>query len=268
MSHTQRQWIAIALFIVSLGLLTGCGKTVPAGARGVYFNWRTGTDVNQQLPEGWNWIAPWNRIYMYDVRIKDQIETLTMLTEDQLTISTDISIRYRPAPDEVAQLHQEVGHDYYNVLIRPALRNQARDVIASYPSIEAYTKRNDIQNRVFEGLTKVLEGKHIVVEAIMMRSMDFPKQVTEAIERKLAMKQEAEKMKFVLEKESLEAERKRVEARGIADFQKIVSEGLNEDLLKWKGIEATLELAQSPNAKVVVIGQGKEGLPIILGGDN
>ncbi|MCB9477789.1 MAG: prohibitin family protein [Deltaproteobacteria bacterium] len=268
MSHRTRQWIAISLFVVSLGLLTGCGKTVPAGARGVYFNWRTGTDVNENLKEGWNWVAPWNRVYLYDVRVKDATETLTVLTEDQLTIKTDISVRYRPDPDQVAKLHQEVGPNYYEVLIGPAIRNQVRDVIAGFSSIDAYTKRNEIQKGIFDNLTTALDGKHIVVEAIMLRAMDFPQQVTEAIERKLAMKQEAEKMKFVLEKESLEAERKRVEARGIADFQKIVSEGLNEDLLKWKGIEATLELAQSPNAKVVVIGQGKEGLPIILGGDN
>ena len=245
--------------------LTGCGRNVPPGAKGIYFNWRSGTDTQNVLSEGWHWLMPWNKIYLYDVRMKDNLENLSILTADQLNIATDLSIRYRPLPEEVGQLHQNVGPNYYQVLISPTLRNVAREVIASYASIDAYTKRQEIQKKIFDSVTEKLNGKNILVEQVMLRNMDFPKMVTDAIERKLAMKQEAEKMKYVLEKEGLEAERKRVEAQGIADFQKIVSQGINENLLRWKGIEATINLAESGNAKVVVIGSNKDGLPLILG---
>lgn len=251
--------------VLALIVLSGCGRTVPPGGRGVYFNWRTGTDATIALGEGWHWIAPWNRLYIYDVRIKDAVEKLSILTKDQLNIKTDLSIRYRPVSEEVANLHQKVGPGFYETLIRPVVRNQTREVISGYESVEAYTLRAEIEAKIYESVTEKLKGRSVHIEAIMLRNMDFPKSVTDAIERKLAMKQEADKMKYVLEKEKLEAERKRVEAKGIADFQKIVSEGINEALLRWKGIEATLALAQSPNAKVVVIGAGKDSLPLILG---
>lgn len=253
--------LALLLFVS----LSGCGRSVPAGAKGVYFNWRSGTDVKVALSEGWHWLMPWNSIYLYDVRMKDNLEKLSILTADQLNIKTDLSIRYRPAPAEVGILHQEIGPDYYKVVISPILRNVTREIIASYKSIDAYAKRQEIQVSIYESVVKRLEGKHVIVEQVMLRDMQFPKSVTEAIERKLAMKQEAEKMKYVLEKESLEAERKRVEAKGISDFQRIVSQGINENLLRWKGIEATLTLATSQNAKVVVVGSGDDGLPLILG---
>ncbi len=257
-----------ALLIALLSLVfvaTGCGTTVPSGGRGVYFNWRSGTDVSKIYGEGWHWIAPWNRMYIYDVRIKDQQEKLSILTEDQLNISTDLSVRYRPDSEKVAVLHSKVGAGFYEILIRPVIRNQTREVISSYKSIEAYLRRTEIEQKIFDSVNEKLKGKNVVIEAVMLRNMDFPKSVTEAIERKLAMKQEAEKMKFVLEKEKLEAERKSVEAKGIAEFQRIVSEGINENLLRWKGIEATISLAESQNAKVVVVGSGKDGLPLILG---
>ena len=265
MKRLMLKMIVLATLLTALVSLTGCGKTVPAGHRGVYFNWRTGTDVSQSFTEGWHWLAPWNGIVLYDVRVKDQEENLSVLTKDQLNITADLSIRVLPNPDKVAMMHQDVGQDYYATLVRPTVRNVAREVIAGYESIAAYTKRSEIQDKIFEGLIAKLEGKPIIIQTVMLRNMDFPKSVTDAIERKLAMKQEAEKMKFVLEKERLEAERKSVEAKGIADFQLIVTRGINDNLLRWKGIEATLKLAESANTKVVVIGQGQDGMPLILG---
>ncbi len=265
MAQAIRKAAMLIVLITLVSFMTGCGTTVPSGGRGVYFNWRAGTDVTTIYGEGWHWIAPWNRMYIYDVRIKDQQEKLSILTQDQLNISTDLSIRFRPDAGKVATLHSEIGPGYYEILIRPVIRNQTRDVISSYQSIEAYLRRTEIEKKIFDSVNERLKGKSVVIEAIMLRNMDFPKSVTEAIERKLAMKQEAEKMKYVLEKERLEADRKTVEAKGIADFQRIVSDGINENLLRWKGIEATMALAQSPNAKVVVVGAGKDGLPLILG---
>ena len=257
--------VGILLILFILASMSGCGRTVPAGGKGIYFNWRSGTDTELTLDEGWHWLMPWNRIYIYDVRMKDNLEKLSVLSADQLNITTDISIRYRPLSDEVAKIHQEVGPDYYNVLVSPTLRNVTREVISGFQSIDAYTKRQEIQSNIQEKIIEKLTGKHIFVEQVMLRTMDFPPAVTQAIERKLAMKQEADTMKFVLEKEKLEADRKRLEAQGIADFQQIVSKGINDNLLRWKGIEATLKLAESTNSKVVVIGSAKDGLPLILG---
>ena len=265
MKRVLAKGLALSLLVVMALVLSGCGRTVPSGAKGVYFNWRTGTDVEKVLNEGWNWVAPWNTIFLYDVRIKDKQEKLSILTKDQLNIQTDLSIRFRIEPLKVASLHKVVGPTFYDTVVQPTVRNVAREVIATYESIDAYTKRAEIQDKIFQGVETKLEGKYIILQAIMLRNMDFPKSVTDAIERKLAMKQEAEKMKYVLEKEALEAERKRVEAKGIADFQNIVARGLNDNLLRWKGIEATLKLAESANAKVVVIGSGEDGMPLILG---
>ncbi|MDP8225403.1 MAG: prohibitin family protein [Candidatus Lernaella stagnicola] len=265
MRRIATKLLVLFLLIMVLGVLSGCGKTIPAGHRGVYFNWRAGTDTGTALTEGWNWLAPWNRIYLYDVRVKDQQEDLSILTRDQLNIKCDLSIRFQPVADKVGILHQNIGPEYYTTIVRPTVRNVTREVIAGYDSIDAYTKRSEIQDTIFKGVVAKLDQKPIAISAIMLRNMDFPRSVTDAIERKLAMKQEAEKMKFVLEKERLEAERKRVEARGIADFQIIVTKGINENLLRWKGIEATLKLAESQNSKVVVIGGAGDGLPLILG---
>ena len=211
-------------------------------------------------------MLPWNSIYLYDVRIKDKVETMSILTRDQLNIKTDISIRFRPDPASVAKLQVEIGDRYYDQIVGPTLRSVARDVISSYTSIEAYTKRAEIQKTIQDQVANTLVPKNVLTEAILLRSMDFPPQVIKAIEEKIAMQQESEKMAFVLEKERKEAERKRIEAKGIADFQTIVSQGINSNLLRWKGIEATLKLAESSNAKVVVIGAGEDGMPIILGG--
>lgn len=257
----------IAALVVVVSLLSGCGRTVPPGHRGIYFNWRAGTDVNNILLEGFHFLLPWNRIYLYDVRVKDRLESLKILTKDQLNISTEVSIRYRPVAEKVGTIQVEVGEEYYKQLIGPTLRNVARVVISSYAGIEAYAKRQEIQTEIEEKVRVKLEGKNIHIEAVLLRNMEFPEQVAKAIDEKMAMQQESEKMFYVLEKEAKEAERKSIEAKGIADFQRIVSDGINANLLKWKGIEATLKLAESGNAKIVVIGAGKDGMPLILGND-
>ena len=254
--------------LLAVGLAgSGCGMSIDAGHRGVYYNWRTGTDTKNVLGEGWQWLAPWNKMIQYDVRAKDRMEQLTALTQDQLQIKADISIRYRLTPTKVGELHANVGPKFYQMLIQPVLRNATRDVISRYTSLEAYRNRAKVQKEIADAITPALSKYDFFTpEAVMMRHMEFPKVVVAAIERKLTMKQEAEREKFKLEKAKIEAQRKIVEATATAKAQAILKAELTDTLLKWKGIEATLKLAESPNTKVVVVGGGESGgLPLILG---
>ena len=265
MMRISTRFIALLLTVVFASTLMGCGTSVPPGCKGIYYNWRTGTDVEKTYNEGFEFVAPWNDLIVYDVRVTDQKEALKILCLDQLNLSMDMSVRYRPDPENIGLLHTKIGPDFYEKIIAPVLRNITRDTVAKYESMEAYLNRDSIESTIMESVVESLKDRPFIIEAVMLRNIDFPKKVTDAIEAKLAMKQEAEKMKYVLQKEELEAQRKSVEAKGIADFQRIVSQGINENLLRWKGIEATMALAESPNSKVVVIGSGKDGLPLILG---
>ncbi len=219
------------------------------------------------LGEGFQWLAPWNKIMMYDVRAKDRMEQLTALTQDQLQIKADISIRYRLVSKKVGELHANVGPKFYQMLIQPILRNSTRNVISRYTSLEAYKNRAKVQKEIADAIHPALKKyDYFSTEAVMLRHMEFPQMVVKAIERKLSMKQEAEQEKFKLEKAKIAAQRKIVEATATAKAQAILKSELNEILLKWKGIEATLKLAESSNTKVVVVGSGDTGLPLILGG--
>jgi regulator of protease activity HflC (stomatin/prohibitin superfamily) len=195
------------------------------------------------------------------------MEKLTVLSQDQLQIVTEISIRYRLVPSTVGKLHANVGPEFYQMLIQPVLRNSTRDVVSRYNSIDAYRNRAKIQNEIQAAIKSALRKyAYFSTEAIMLRNMEFPKTVIHAIEMKLAKKQEAEREKFALEKAKIEAQRKIVEAEATAKAQAILKAEINDTLLRWRGIEATLELAKSANSKVVVVGSGKDGLPLILGG--
>lgn len=256
--------IALSMLLI---VGAGCGKTVDSGHRGVYYNWRTGTDTEHVLGEGFHWLAPWNKLFQYDVRTKDRLEKLDSLSKDQLQIRCDVSIRYSLVPNKVGQLHERVGPDYYRMLIQPILRNTTRDVMSGYKSVDAHGARKAIQEEIADAIRPALtKYNYFSVDRVMLRHMEFPQVVVQAIERKLAMNQEAEREKFALEKARIAAERKLVDARATAKAQAILKAEINDTLLRWKGIEATLSLAESPNTKVVVVGGGKDGLPLILGG--
>ncbi len=261
----QKLVVTLVAGAMVLGLV-GCGKSVDAGHRGVYYNWRSGTDTKTVLGEGFHWLAPWNKIVLYDVRTKDRIEKLTVLSKDQLQINTDVSVRYQLTPNRVGALHAKVGPSFYRMLVQPVLRNTVRDVLSGYESVHAYRSRTKIELemgiKIKAGLAKY---DYFSVDRVMLRRMDFPKVVVTAIERKLAAKQEADRENFALEKAKIVAKRKIVEAKATAEAQSILKAELNDTLLRWKGIEATIALAESPNAKVVIIG-GKDGMPLILGG--
>jgi len=260
-------WLSmIGIALLSM-LLLSCVRTIDSGRAGVLWTLLGGTQPGV-LGEGVHLIAPWNRLTRYDVRTQDHREELHILTLNGLSVSLEASIRYRAVKDELPRLHAEIGPEYYDVIVAPVMRSEARKVGGRYAAEEIYsTKREVVEREVLEETQRAIAGKHVELEAILIRDVDLPENIKRAISEKLEEEQKALKMAFTLNRERQEAERKRIEAAGIADFQKIVATGISPELLRWKGIEATEKLASSQNAKVVVIGAGKDGMPLILGSD-
>jgi prohibitin 1 len=257
------------LAVLALLFLVGCGTQIPSGSRGVkYYKFGDGTEMGKIYDEGFNWHMPWNKIYVYNTQLQESKESLQILSADGATIQLDVSVWYRPEISKLDSLQKTIGPGYYTSVVAPALRGVARDVVGQYKPEEIYSsKRDSIAVQILKTIQTMLLRKYVSVENVIIRNVVLPPKITEAINLKLAADQEAQRMQYVLQKEKQEAERKRIEAKGIADFQKIVSSGLTEDLLKWKGIEATEKLSESQNAKVVIIGSGGSGLPIILGSE-
>ena len=259
------------LLFVALALLAwgavGCGTSVPAGHHGVkYLQFGGGTEMGHIYSEGFQWHLPWNRIEVYKTQWDNKEEALQVLSADGAAIQLDVSIWYRPKAETLDSLQIKVGHDYHNTVVSPALRGEARRVVGKYKPEEIYsTKREEIAHEVLASIKTLLARKYMEVDNVIVRDVSLPAKISEAINAKLEADQRQQQMEFTLLQEKKEAERKRIEAQGIADFQRIVSSGLTPELLRWKGIEATEKLAESPNAKVVVIGSGKDGLPLILG---
>lgn len=258
----------VALFALLL-FLVGCGTQIPSGHRGVkYIKFGEGTEMGKIYDEGFNWHLPWNSIYVYQIQLSERKEDLTILSSDGAMISMEVSIWFQPIDTKLDSLQKTIGPGYYNSIVATALRGVARSIVGQYKPEEIYsTKREIISAEILAEMKKLMNDKFIRIENIIIRNVSLPPKITEAINAKLAADQEQQKMQFTLLKEKQEAERKRIEAQGIADFQKIVSSGITPTLLKWKGIEATEKLANSPNTKVVIIGNSKDGLPIILGGE-
>jgi regulator of protease activity HflC (stomatin/prohibitin superfamily) len=251
----------------SLVFLTGCA-TVPTGRVGIEWTPTQGT-VNQTLGEGFHIISPFADVYQIDLREREQEEPLDVLANNGLDIKMTASILYQPIPGEVFDLLTQTGRDYYKTLVAPYVRSSARRVVGRYAPEEIYsTKREQIEKEIRQEVTEKMKGKHIFVNAILVREVHLPAAVQTAIQTKLEEEQKALQMQFVIERTRQEAERKRIEAGGIADFQAIISKGLSDKVIEWKGIDATEKLASSPNAKVIIIGSGKNGLPVILNTGN
>jgi regulator of protease activity HflC (stomatin/prohibitin superfamily) len=243
--------------------LTACA-TIPTGRAGVEWTPTQGT-LSHTLGEGFHLVSPLARIYQVDLREQQSDVDLDVLAKNGLDIKLTTSILYQPIANEADALIKETGPDYYSVLIGPYVRSSARRVVGRYSPEEIYSsKREQIEREIRQDVAQKLVGRHLRVNAILIREVHLPPVVQAAIQEKLQEEQRALEMQFVLERSRQEAERKRIEATGIADYQAIITKGLNPQIITWEGIEATKELAESPNAKVIMIGSGKEGLPVIL----
>jgi regulator of protease activity HflC (stomatin/prohibitin superfamily) len=257
----------VLVAIVLLVLLVGNQITViPAGHVGVkdLFG-RVSSDI---LPPGVRFVLPFTRVVKMSVKTQEVKETAEVPSKEGLIMDLEGSLLYRLDPEKADDIYKTIGKDYEEIAVHPQIRSAIREITASYEAKVLYSaEREKIAKETLELFRKTAGGRGIIAEAVLLRKIGLPDIVANAIQEKLRREQESEQMKFVLQKETQEAERKRIEAQGIADFQKIVAAGISPALLEWKGIEATEKLAQSQNSKVVVIGSGKNGLPIILGGD-
>jgi len=267
-SYSGRKILRLGLVIaVLVFLLAGSPITViPAGHVGVkdLFG-RVSSDV---LQPGVRFVLPFTRVIKMSVKTQELKETAEVPSKEGLIMDLEGSLLFRLDPEKADDIYKTVGRDYQEVAVHPQIRSAIREITASYEAKVLYSAaREQIAKETFELFGKMARDRGIIAEAVLLRKMGLPPIVANAIQEKLRREQEAEQMKFVLQKEQQEAERKRIEAQGIADFQRIVASGISAALLEWKGIEATEKLALSQNSKIIVIGNTKNGLPIILGGD-
>jgi len=253
--------ILILIFtIVSFSQLI---RVVPAGHVGVVDIF--GKVKERTLKAGINLVNPFAKVLMFSIKTQEMKEMMSVPSQEGLNVGLEISVLYHLEPEDAADVYKTVGYNYQDVILVPQFRSVVRGVTASYVAKALYTSaREELSLQIKDQLDKLVSERGIFIESTPLRSIALPERLRKAIEEKLQAEQESQRMQFVLDKEKQEAERKRIEAQGIADFQRIVSKGIDQQLLKWKGIEATEKLANSQNAKIVIVG-GKDGLPFILG---
>ncbi len=252
---------AFAAFVIAI-LQTF--TVVPAGTVGVVDF--LGNVNDNTLKAGVNIVNPLAKVVKFSIKTQEMKEVMNVPSEEGLSVQLEISLLYKLNPEKANEIYKTVGQNYSAIILIPQFRSVVRSVTARYQAKALYTaSREKLAGEIFEELNKLVGPRGITIESSPLRQIVLPPGLTKSIEEKLQAEQESQRMEFILNKEKQEAERKRIEAKGIRDFQAIVSEGINQNLLRWKGIEATEKLANSKNTKVVVIGSGKDGLPIILG---
>lgn len=260
--------IAFIALIAVITLSNSIFLTVNSGEKGVLFKrFSGGLDKENLYPPGFHIIAPWNQMFIYDVREQQVEESMTVLSSNGLNIKVDVTVRVKPASTKIGELHEQFGNNYSQTLIRPEVRSAVREVIGRYTPEELYsTKRSEVQTGIQENLEAALSRNYIVLRASLIRDIELPEKVKGAIEEKLEAEQSSLKYEFILTQERQEAQRKIIEAEAKAESNRILNASLSANILRDKGIEATLELAKSTNSKVIVVGGGDDGLPLILGG--
>lgn len=255
---------AAIVFGLIIFLAAGPFRTVPAGHVGVkdFF----GSVSASTLSPGINLVMPLTRVVKMSVQTQEIKEVADVPSREGLILNLETSLLFQMDPGKAAEIYRTVGSDYVGTIVEPQFRSAIREITASYEAKALYSaERERIAGEIFQLFRRLAGERGVIVQQVLLRKIGLPPVVANAIQEKLRREQEAEQMKFVLQKEQQEAERKRIEAQGVADFQRIVAQGISPQLLEWKGIEATEKLATSSNAKVVVIGSQKSGLPIILG---
>jgi regulator of protease activity HflC (stomatin/prohibitin superfamily) len=235
------------------------------GEAGVLFRrLSSGTDTETIYGEGLHIIAPWNKMFLYDLRVQERTQLIEALSQNGLTISVNVSMRYFPEKKDLARLHQKVGPDYANRIVQPEVVTGVREVIGKYLPQQLYTENTRlISDAIIEAATRSVSEKFIRLDDVNILNIRLPKLVTSAIESKLTQEQMAEEYRFRQDRAEKEAVRMLTEAQGTAKSNNEISASLTPDMLRFKGIEATLELAKSTNAKVVIVGSGRDGMPII-----
>ena len=251
------------MFIFGALAIVQAFTVIPAGHVGVvnFF----GTVSEGTLKSGINFVNPLAEVIKMSIQTQEIKEVMDVPSKEGLTVQLEASVLYHLNPEKASDVYKTVGESYANIIIEPQFRSVVRGVTAGYEAKALYTsEREHLSMIIMKDIQIATEQRGVIIESVPLRRVGLPAGLTQSIESKLQAEQESQRMEFVLTKEKQEADRKRIEAQGISDFQKIVVQGISDQLLRWKGIEATEKLAMSANAKVVVIGAGKDGLPLIL----
>jgi len=261
---------AISLGLLALLLLAilamnsvACVRTGHVGVVTVF-----GRVTGRTMSEGIHLVNPAARVHELDIKTQEVKERASVPSREGLIMGLEASVLYHLDPPRAAEIYQRVGTDYRDVLLVPNFRSAIRAVTAANLASTLYSDaREAVARQILSDLQAQVQPRGVIIENVLLRELQLPDTLKQAIEAKQQAQQEAQRMEFVLQRERQEAERKRVEAQGIKDFQNVVTEGISEKLLEWKGIEATIELARSQNSKVVVVGNSKTGLPLIYAGE-
>jgi len=258
----------LAFTFIGLIIIFNSTQTVKSGQAGVLYKLLGGGVVTDEPPlaEGFHIIAPWNDVIIYEVRQQELFEKMQVLSSNGLEITLEATAWYQPEYNKLGLLHKEKSENYVQRIIQPAIRSAARSVVGRYTPEQLYSSKRDvIQEEILVETRKIVSNQYIQINEILVRDVELPSTIKNAIERKLKQEQESLEYEFRLTKAEKEAERQRIDAEGKAAANRILSASLTDKILQEKGIEATLELSKSPNSKVVIIGSGESGMPIILG---
>jgi regulator of protease activity HflC (stomatin/prohibitin superfamily) len=259
----------VGLGVVGLGFVIfifSMISIIPAGHVGVVDTF--GVISEKPLTSGVNFVNPLSNIHEMSIKTKEIKEAMQVPTKEGLTVNLEVSVLYSLVPAKAPEMYKTVGENYEEIILIPQIRSIVRGVTASSEAKTLYSAdRGTLEQSIRVDLEKIVTQRGVFIEGTPLRGITLPPSLSASIEEKQKSDQENQRMEFVLQKEEKEAERKRIEAKGIQDFQTIVAKGISPELLEWKGIEATEMLAKSPNSKIVIIGSGKNGLPIILNGN-
>ena len=258
----------IIILVLAIVLVAKSAVTIRAGEAGVLYKTFDGGVVVDQPPlgEGFHIIAPWNKVFVYEVRQQEIFENMQVLSSNGLEIKLEASAWFQPDYANLGLLHQQKGKNYVTRVLQPAIRSAARSVVGRYTPEQLYSSKRDvIQVEAFEETKKIVDDQYVQLNEILIRDVTLPSTIKDAIERKLKQEQESLEYEFRLVTAAKEAEKVIIEAEGKAEANRILSASLTDKILQDKGIDATIELSKSPNSKVIVIGSGDSGLPLILG---
>jgi regulator of protease activity HflC (stomatin/prohibitin superfamily) len=255
--------LRLALIVVGLLLLLASTTSIPTGNVGVLTLF--GRVTGETLTEGIHLINPLKSVQKLSIQTQSVKESANVPSNEGLILALDTSLLFHLDRTKAAQVYQSIGENYAEKIVEPTLRAAIRASTSAHSANALYTNARElVQEQIQNELTAQLASRGVIVENVLLRDVQLPAMLKSSIEAKQQAEQDALRMNFILQKEKQEAERKRIEAQGIADFQKIVAQGISAQLLEWKGIEATEKLATSSNAKVVIVGNSKNGLPLVL----
>jgi regulator of protease activity HflC (stomatin/prohibitin superfamily) len=266
LNKSETSFALIGVVVAMVISISQFWTIIPAGHTGVIDF--LGNVSDETLKPGVNLVNPMAKIEKMSIKTQELKELMSVPSKEGLSVDLEISLLFKLNSEKANDIYKTVGPNYADIILVPQFRSVVRGVTARYEAKALYTaSREKLAGEILEELERLVGPRGITVEQAPLRQIQLPSRLTQSIEEKLQAEQESQRMAFILLKEEQEADRKRIEAKGIADFQNIVAKGISDQLLKWKGIEATEKLANSPNAKVIVIGSGKDGLPLILGGN-